>query len=70
MTLNKRYNHYFIHEKHGSKAIESNGILPFFKGTVIHDYCTPYFKYDDGTHTLCDVHHLKEFKRIIEFENQ
>ena len=70
VTSNKRYTHYFIHEKRGSQAIEANGILPSFKGTVIHDHWTPYFKYDDCTHALCNVHHLREFKGIIEFENQ
>lgn len=70
VTSNKPYTHYFIHEKCGSKDIEANGILPFFKGTVIDDYWIPHFKYDDCTHTLCDVHHLRQFKRIIEFENQ
>ena len=70
VTSNKRYTHYFVHEKRGSQAIEANGILPSFKGTVIHDHWTPYFKYDDCTHALCNVHHLREFKGIIEFENQ
>ena len=54
----------------GSQAIEANGILPSFKGTVIHDHWTPYFKYDDCTHALCNVHHLREFKGIIDFEKQ
>ena len=70
VTSNKRYTHYFVHEKRGSQAIEANGILPSFKGTVIHDHWTPYFKYDDCTHALCNVHHLREFKGIIDFENQ
>jgi len=70
VTSNKKYTHYFVHEKRGSKAIETNGILPSFKGTVIHDHWTPYFKYDDCTHALCNVHHLREFKGIIDFEKQ
>ncbi len=28
VTSNKRYTHYFVHEKRGSQAIEENGILP------------------------------------------
>ena len=70
VTSNKKYTHYFVHEKRGSKAIETNGIPPSFKGTVIHDHWTPYFKYDDCTHALCNVHHLREFKGIIDFEKQ
>ena len=30
VTSNKRYTHYFVHEKRGSQAIEANGILPSF----------------------------------------
>ena len=70
VTSNQKFTHYFVHEKRGSQAIEANGILPSFKGTVIHDHWTPYFKYDDCTHALCNVHHLREFKGIIDFENQ
>ena len=39
----KRYTHYFTHEKRGSKAIEANGILSSFKGTVICNHWMPYF---------------------------
>ena len=67
VTSNQKFTHYFVHEKRGSQAIEANGILPSFKGTVIHDHWTPYFKYDDCTHALCNVHHLREFKGIIDF---
>lgn len=70
VTSNKRYTHYFTHEKRGSKEIEANGILSYFKGTVIHDHWTPYFKYEDCTHTLCNVHHLRESNGIIDFEKQ
>lgn len=70
VTSNKQYTHYFVHEKRGSQAIESNGILPYFKGTAIHDHWSPYFKYEDCTHALCNVHHLREFKGILDFENQ
>ena len=70
VTSNKKFTHYLVHEKCGSKAIEANGILPSFKGTIIHDHWTPYFKYDDCTQALCNVHHLREFKGIIDFEKQ
>lgn len=70
VTSNNRYTHYFVHEKRGSRAIEANGILPYFKGTVIHDHWTPYFKYDDCAHGLCNVHHLRELKGILDFETQ
>ena len=41
VTSNKRYTHYFVDEKLGSKVMNTNRTLPSFKGTVIHDYWTP-----------------------------
>ena len=70
VTSNKRYTHYFVDEKRGSKVINTNRTLPSFKGTFIHDHWTPCFKYENCTHALCNVHHLREFKGIIDFEKQ
>ena len=70
VTSNQKYTHYFVHEKRGSKAIEDNGILPFFNGTVIHDHWTPYFKYQECRHALYNVHHLRELKGVLDFEKQ
>ena len=41
------------------------GILPYFEGTLIHDFWTPYLKYL-CTHGLCNAHHLRELVFLIE----
>ena len=44
------------------------GILPYFKGVLIHDFWTPYLKYSCA-HGLCNAHHLRELVFLIEEKN-
>lgn len=46
------------------------GILPFYTGTCKHDGLKAYFKYTDCRHSLCNDHHLRELKWVIENERQ
>jgi transposase len=53
------------HPKRGGEAIEDNGVIPAFKGTLVHDCWSPYFRYGDK-HGLCGAHLLRELEGISE----
>jgi transposase len=61
--------HYAVHEKRGVEATKEIGILPFFKGVVMHDGLSSYRQYEQCAHALCNAHHLREL-RFIEEEHE
>jgi transposase len=61
---------YFCHNKRGTDAMNAIGILPQYKGTIVHDNWKPYFTYKNMTHSLCNAHHIRELRGINENYNQ
>ena len=55
--------HYRLDEKRGS-------LLAGIIGKIVHDHWKPYFTLDDVIHVLCNAHHLRELKAIIEFDKE
>ena len=68
-TSNSLWTHFFPHEKRGTEAMNSIGILPKFKGILCHDHWKPYYTYD-CTHALCNAHHLRELTAVWEEDKQ
>lgn len=56
---------YMPHGKRGMAAMEAMGILPGYRGTVVHDFWKPYFRFD-CRHALCGSHLLRELKHCGE----
>ncbi len=65
-AANKKWTHFYTHEKRGTEAMNDIGILPHFVGNLIHDHWKPYYTYKKCTHGLCNAHHIRELRWVIE----
>jgi transposase len=57
--------HLDIHRKRGREAMDAIGILPQFRGILVHDHLKAYFQYGNE-HALCNAHHLRELQAVID----
>jgi len=39
-------------------------------GVIVHDHFKPYFTLKDVAHALCNAHHLRELKAVIDIEKE
>ena len=58
-------------------ATEKRGDIPTFLrddascGTIVHDHFKPYYKqFADLKHALCNAHHLRELKALVEHDEE
>ena len=61
--------YYFVHSKRGRAAIDEMNVLASFGGVGVHDSWQSYFGYDCA-HGLCNAHHLRELRFIVERHEQ
>lgn len=67
---NSLWTHFFPHERRGTEAMDSIGILPQFRGILCHDHLKLYYTYTTCTHALCNAHHLRELEGVWEEDNK
>jgi len=66
---NAHFTLYGQHEKRGYAAIEDMGVLPWFRGVVVHDAWNTYFQLP-CEHALCNAHLLRELRCLEEQDAQ
>ncbi len=59
-----KWTYYFHNRSRGSKAMNEMGILPEYRGTMVHDFWSSYFKYPMCSHAVCNAHLRRELKGI------
>ena len=70
VVCNLALTHYAIHEKRGQEATDSIGLIPKFKGYLVHDGFRSYFIYKECRHVLCNAHILRELTFLVEEQAQ
>lgn len=63
---NDRWTLFAPHVKRGAEAMQEIGILPAFRGVMVHDHWKPYFTFKGAKHALCHAHHLRELQAVVE----
>ncbi|KAF0993613.1 IS66 family transposase [Geobacillus sp. TFV-3] len=57
---------YGLHRSRGKQATDDIGILPRYKGTMVHDAYSVHPMYTEASHALCHAHHLRELRAYTE----
>ncbi len=67
VACNRLYSYFFVHDKRGKLAIESEkSILQDCKNYIMHDCWASYFGLDQATHLICNAHIIRELQALIE----
>ncbi len=56
----------FLHPKRGTEAMAAIGLIPQYKGVMIHDCLASYLSYDRHNRGLCGSHLLRELTFIVQ----
>ena len=56
-----------ISTRRGKDGMEENGVLTNFQGVAVHDCWSPYWKYDNVTHAVCNGHLLRELTGVEQY---
>jgi len=51
-------------------SAKRGSLLAHVSGIVVHDHWKPYYTMAGVLHALCNAHHLRELKALIEIENE
>lgn len=62
-----KHSFYAAHIKRGTEAMYDMGVLPFYEGTLMHDFWKSYNEFN-CFHSLCNVHHLRDLTFCHEIE--
>ena len=57
---NSEWAYYTLHAKRGKQAMEDIGMLPNYRGIMVHDFWEGYLGYNEATHAMCCAHLRRE----------
>jgi transposase len=51
-------------------SIALHSLLSGVTGIVVHDHWKPYYTMKGVLHALCNAHHLRELKALVDIEKE
>jgi transposase len=70
VASNSRLTHDACDSRRGKAAMDEIGILPHYRGTLVHDGWWSYDYYTDCRHSLCGAHLLRELVYFSELDEE
>jgi transposase len=70
VASNARLTHYAYDARRGRAAMDEIGVLPKYRGTLVHDGWWSYDYYTACRHSLCCVHLLRELTFFVELNDE
>jgi transposase len=67
---NAKLSYYALDPKRGQVALRKIGLIPEFKGTLVHDAYASYWVFEQCQHALCNAHILRELRFLHEEQAQ
>ena len=56
----------FCHPRRGREAIEAVGLVPQYRGVLVHDRWASYLGYENCRHALCGAHLLRDLQFVVD----
>ena len=57
---------FYPHEARGREGMDAGGVLPAYKGVLVHDHWKSYYGYTDCRHAMCGAHLLRDLTFVEE----
>lgn len=67
---NSKLTYLHVDRHRGEAAMRTMGVLEGYKGHVIHDYLSSYYRIAELQHGLCNAHHIRDLTCIYEEHGQ
>lgn len=65
-----KWSYLAVEPKRGKDGMDKIGILPEFRGLIVHDSWMPYYRFEGLRHALCCAHILRELTFVYENTGQ
>lgn len=57
------------HRRRGAEATTTMDVLPGYSGVAVHDHWSPYFRFTDCDHAVCNEHLVRELDGVVGRDN-